>query len=291
MYTIGIDIGGTKIKFGMLDEKKQLVQIDEIKTPKEEVLETIIGSIKSIIGENELKGIGIATAGIVDVEKGKVTSAANIPAFVNIPLVQKLEETFHVPVAIANDANSAALAEGKVGAAVGADSYICVAIGTGIGGGIIHNGELVHGRNGYGGEIGHMIIEPDGRQCGCGRKGCWEAYASGSALERMIQEDPVLAKETYHPRDLFENYTKNESCREIVDAFIEYLSIGISNLQYLFDPEMIVIGGGVIASGEHWWDKLVEKAANKSSIPLNLQQAQLKNDASMIGASFLVPER
>ena len=287
MYTIGIDIGGTKMKVGMFDEKKQLIQVDEIKTPKEAIIETICGAIKSVIHESRLQGIGIATAGIVDVKKGKITSAANVPEFVNLPLVQRLEETFHVPVAIANDANSAALAEGKVGAAVDAKSYICAAIGTGIGGGIIHNGELVHGNNGYGGEIGHMIIEPNGKQCGCGKKGCWETYASGRALERMIQEDPVLTKENLHPRELFENYAKNESCREIVDAFINYLSIGISNLQYVFDPEMIVIGGGVIESSEYWWEMVVENIKNHSSIPVNLRQAQLKNDASMIGASFL----
>ncbi|OZU88329.1 hypothetical protein CIL03_11805 [Virgibacillus indicus] len=291
MYTIGIDIGGTKVKFGLFNEQKQLVQTEDIKTPTEAVVETMINKIRDLDKGIELKGIGIATAGIVDFEKGIITSAANIPAFVNVPLAEQLKSAFNVPVVVDNDANSAALAEGMSGAATSVKSYICIAIGTGIGGGIIHNNQLVHGLNGYSGEVGHMVIVPDGKQCGCGRKGCWEAYASGRALERMIQEDPVLSNKNFSPQQLFENYQENEYCKKIVDTFIDYLAIGISNLQYLFDPEMIVIGGGVIDSSEYWWENLVEKATNFSSIPLNLQQAHLKNNASMIGASYLVPER
>ncbi|MFC4025082.1 ROK family protein [Oceanobacillus longus] len=287
MYTIGIDIGGTKIKFGMFDEQNKIVKVEVIKTPKEAVLETMIETISAMGNEGEIQGIGIATAGIIDIEKGVITSAANIPAFVNLPLKTSLEMEFHVPVMIANDANSAALAEGNEGVAKKVSNFISLTIGTGIGGGIIQDNKLVHGTSGFGGEAGHMVIVHNGRTCGCGRKGCWETYASGRALERMIQENPALASKKMQPKDLFLNYNSNDACKEIIDTFVDYLSVGILNLQYTMDPEMIVVGGGVIDSSDHWWHLLQEKITATSTIPINIRQAQLKNDASMIGAGYL----
>ncbi|MFC4557968.1 ROK family protein [Virgibacillus kekensis] len=288
MYTIGIDIGGTKIKFGMFEEDGQPFKVQEIKTPKELIAESMIKTIIDMVQENDIQGIGVATAGIVDYQNGIITSAANLPSLVDVPLGKMLEKAFHVPVVVDNDANSGAVAEGAIGAAKTVRSFICVTIGTGIGGGIIHNNELVHGRSGYGGEIGHMTIVPKGLPCGCGRKGCWEVYASGKALERMISKNPYL--KDYRPQDVFAKGAEKEPCKQIVKEYLEYLSIGIINLQYMFDPEMVVIGGGVIDSSTYWWDELVEKIASTSSIPINLQQAHLKNNASMIGANSLVKQ-
>ncbi|QGH33476.1 ROK family protein [Gracilibacillus salitolerans] len=289
MYTIGIDIGGTKIKFGMFDGVSKLVKEDQISTPKEAIVEKLIAAIKEMIQDQEIHGIGVASAGIVDFQNGVVRSCPNLDALANIPIQDMLEDAFHVPVVISNDANCATMAEGTAGVAKTVSSYICITLGTGIGGGIVHNNELVHGNSGYGGEVGHMILVPNGIICGCGRKGCWEAYASGKALERMISEAPELASKNYQPKDVFQNYTFDTSCKCVVDQYLEYLSIGLINLQYLFDPEMIVIGGGVIDSSKYWWSELEGKMA-AASVPIVLQQAHLKNNASMIGASLLVKQ-
>ncbi|SEP77476.1 glucokinase [Virgibacillus subterraneus] len=290
MYTIGIDIGGTKIKFGMFDGNSQLVKENQIKTPKEAIVENMIDALKELVQDEKIQGIGVASAGIVDFHNGVIKSCPNLHALANVPIQDMLEDAFHVSVVVGNDANCAALAEGTAGAARAVSSYICVTLGTGIGGGIILNNELVHGNSGYGGEVGHMTIVPDGLVCGCGRKGCWEAYASGKALERMISIESDLASKNYQPEDVFKNYTKDASCKSVVDQYLEYLSIGLINLQYLFDPEMIVIGGGVIDSSKYWWSELEEKMAATASVPIVLQQAHLKNNASMIGASSLVKQ-
>ncbi|WP_221565996.1 ROK family protein [Alkalihalobacillus sp. TS-13] len=288
MFRIGIDIGGTKIKCGLFSQRNQLLYIEEIQTPKHAIVEQIISTLKTLIAGKQIIGIGVASAGIVDFKQGMITSATNLPSLEKVPLKDVLEMTFHVPVIVDNDANCAALAEGVAGRARSVRNYICITLGTGIGGGIIHNKRLVHGKNGFSGEVGHMSIFPDGIPCNCGKKGCWEKYASGKALERMIQSDPHLVSKKFTPKQLFERYLEDDASRKIIDQFIEYLSIGIVNLQYLIDPEMIVVGGGVINSSEQWWDALLKKVANTSSIPVNLQQAELKNDASMIGANLLI---
>ncbi|SDJ99080.1 ROK family protein [Sediminibacillus albus] len=290
MSTIGIDIGGTKIKFGMFDGNGQLIREDQIKTPKGAIVEYMIEEIKKMVQGEEIHGIGVASAGIVDFQNGIIKSCPNLHALANVPIQVMLENTFNVSVVVGNDANCAALAEGTAGAARAVSSYICITLGTGIGGGIVHNNELVHGYNGYGGEVGHMTIVPNGIACECGRKGCWEAYASGKALERVIASDSDLASKNYLPKDVFNQYTMDATCKRIVDRYLEYLSIGLINLQYIFDPEMIVIGGGLIDSSEHWWDELEEKIDAAASIPVTLQQAFLKNNASMIGASSLVKQ-
>ncbi|WP_408006983.1 ROK family protein [Pseudalkalibacillus sp. A8] len=288
MFRIGIDIGGTKIKCGLFSQRNQLLYIEEIQTPKHAIVEQIISTLKTLIAGKQILGIGVASAGIVDFKQGMITSATNLPSLEKVPLKDLLEMTFHVPVIVDNDANCAALAEGVAGRARSVSNYICITLGTGIGGGIIHNKRLVHGKNGFSGEVGHMSIFPDGIPCNCGKKGCWEKYASGKALERMIQSDPHLVSKKFTPKQVFERYVEDGASRKIIDQFIEYLSIGIVNLQYLIDPEMIVVGGGVINSSEQWWDALLKKVANTSSIPVNLQQAELKNDASMIGANLLI---
>ncbi|MGP4106046.1 ROK family protein [Virgibacillus sp. L01] len=290
MYTIGIDIGGTKIKFGMFNGEARLVKENQIKTPKEAIVENMIDAIKEMVQGQEIHGIGVASAGIVDFHNGVIKSCPNLQALANVPIQAMLEDAFHVSVVVGNDANCAALAEGTAGAARAVSSYICITLGTGIGGGIVHNNELVHGNSGHGGEVGHMTLVPNGIVCGCGRKGCWEAYASGKALERMISDDPELTSKNYQPKDVFENYMIDASSKRVVDHYLEYLSIGLINLQYLFDPEIIVIGGGVIDSGKYWWSELEEKMAATASIPIVLQQAHLKNNASMIGASSLVKQ-
>ncbi|WP_273836244.1 ROK family protein [Guptibacillus sedimenti] len=286
MYTVGVDIGGTKIKIGLFS-RELLIKEETIPTPQASVAERLITAIKGVVQDESIHAIGVASAGIVHFQKGMIIRAANVRGLEEVPLKSLLEKAFHVPVVIGNDANCAAWAEGEIGAAQSVDSYICVTLGTGIGGGIVHNHKLIHGKNGYGGEIGHMVIMPNGVACGCGRNGCWEAYASGMALEKMISGHPLLTEKQYRPKDLFEHYTDQPSCKEIVDQFIDYLCLGIANLQYIFDPDRIVIGGGMIDSGEHWWTIFLENLSRQSSIPIDVQRAKLKNNASMIGASYL----
>ncbi|MDC3412180.1 ROK family protein [Aquibacillus sp. 3ASR75-11] len=285
MYTVGVDIGGTKIRYGLFDARK-LVRVEEMKTPKEAITERLIDDLRIFVQGRSIQGIGIASAGIVDFKKRKIKRAANLRAIENVLLGEILEKELQVPVALENDANCAALAEAKKGAARSVDHSICITIGTGIGGGIIHDEEVVHGRNGYAGEVGHMVVVPSGKPCGCGRKGCWEMYASGKALERMIAEDSVLAGGGFTPKDVLER-AGCDNCRHVIDRFVEALANGLINLQYIFDPEMIVVGGGVTHSSEAWWDQL-EKKVGEANIEVNVQRAHFQNDAGMIGASFLV---
>ncbi|MYL47381.1 ROK family protein [Virgibacillus halodenitrificans] len=288
MNVIGIDIGGTKIKFGLFDEEHQLSRHTEIPTPKKNIIGTMIETIATLTLGKEIRGIGVASAGIVDFSKGMITRATNLPDLEHAPLSNRLKDRFHVPVYVDNDANCAALTEGIVGAAKEVNHYICATIGTGIGGGVVQHKQIIHGLNGYSGEVGHMTLYPDGMRCDCGKKGCWERYASGRALEDAIHSQPSLSAKDYTPKDLFVHYPHDEQCKQIIDTFIHHLSIGIINLQYTLDPEMIVLGGGVVNATGPWWDSLIKEVNTASPIKVNLQRAQWKNDASMIGAALLV---
>ncbi|WHX26248.1 ROK family protein [Virgibacillus halodenitrificans] len=286
MYTIGIDIGGTKIRYGLFADDV-LVDVGEMTTPQNEIVKSLTRELRAFIGEKTIKGVGIASAGIVASHEGKVKKAANLQQIVNVPLGEMLKYEFKAPVMLENDANCAALAEAKLGAAKGTDSSICITIGTGIGGGIIYKGNVVNGRNGYGGEVGHMVVEPNGTPCGCGRSGCWERYASGTAIQQMIDQNTVLTAKKYTPNNVFKHVNENNECRNLMNQFVDSLVNGLVNLQYIFDPDVFVLGGGVTDSSEIWWNQLTEKLS-QANISINVRQAHFQNDASMIGASYLL---
>ncbi|MBO4445471.1 MAG: ROK family protein [Clostridia bacterium] len=294
MYKIGIDLGGTNIAAGVVgfDNKivmKASVPTDLPKTP-DEIADSIAALVKDVAAKafvrmDEVSVVGIGTPGAVNAD-GVVENDANL-GFVNTPLRAMLEERLGVACRVGNDANCAALGEQIAGAGRGTRDFIAVTLGTGIGGGIVLGGKLLTGVNGAAGEIGHMVIDREGIPCKCGRIGCFEQYASATALVNAAKEvfpDVTCAKDVF---DLA--HSDNLRALEIIDDYIEYLSDGITNLINIFQPEMICIGGGVAAQGEYLLKPLRERVEEKrytknASVQTKICAAVLGNDAGIIGA-------
>lgn len=297
---LGIDVGGTKISYAVINNIGDFVSpITKIKTPKK--IEEMVNLFKKIISENEknIDAVAFATAGAVNLSNTKVDSSTpNLPKGYNKIDFTSLSTK---PVYVENDANAAAFAEFKKGAAKGAMHTIIITIGTGIGGGIISNGKLLRGKSGRGGEVGSIKIYPDfRRKCTCGGYDCWESYASGTGLQTTAQEfaqtDPSfkasclknkkpIALTTY---DIIEGIEiKDIFSKKVFEIWQQDLVAGLISLTNIFDPESIIISGGM---GEFIkFDKL-EKQINDSIVvsPIRLLPAKMKNDAGMVGAALLV---
>jgi len=297
MYKIGIDLGGTNIAAAVVGFDNKIVAKESVPTglPKtpDEIADSIAALVKSVASKafvrmDEISVVGIGTPGAVNAE-GVVENDANL-GFVNTPLREMLEERLNLSCRVGNDANCAALGEQIAGCGKGTRNFIAVTLGTGIGGGIILGGKLLTGINGAAGEIGHMVIDREGIPCKCGRIGCFEQYASATALVNAAREafpDITCAK------DLFDlAHADNLRALEIIDDYTEYLADGITNLINIFQPEMICIGGGVAAQGEFILKPLREKVEKKrytrnASVQTVIRAATLGNDAGLIGAANL----
>ena len=317
MYRIGIDLGGTNIAAGIINEKFEIVAQDSTPTlpqrPNVEVVEDIAALCKRLcdklgIKESDVASVGIASPGVVDDVSGCVITAYNLNFF-NFPIVPLLKERLDIAeFHIENDANAAAWGEAIVGAAKGSHSSVMITLGTGVGGGIVDNGKVFKGFNSAAGELGHIVIEMDGRPCSCGRRGCWEAYSSATGLINMTKEkleeceregrktamtDLVAAKGKVTGRTAFDGMRKgDEAAKEVVDQYIKYLACGLTNMINIFQPEILSIGGGISGEGQFLLDlvkPLVEKEQfGDSNFPqTKLCIAQLRNDAGIIGAAVL----
>ena len=260
---LGIDVGGTAIKGVVIDEKGLLFGEDSVPTATGEKIVDSIATLcnrlmKSV--KEEVKGIGIGCAGVIDSEGGKVVLARNL-SLADFPLVKLLQKKINLPVKITNDANAAALGEAKFGAGKNYKNSILVTLGTGVGGGIVIDGKLFEGNKSAGAEIGHMVIERDGELCSCGRRGCFEAYSSATALKRQtkraMEEDAGSAmwksytSETVTGKTAFEYRNTDMTAKKVVDRYIEYLGCALVNLANIFRPEVIMLGGGVSKEGEN----------------------------------------
>jgi glucokinase len=291
LNTIGVDIGGTKVKAGIIDQDGRLLSHVEEKTNKQDLKTQLLSLIECLLKQRtcEIEGIGIATAGRVNVEKGLIHYAtSNLPGWTGTRVRELVEERFQLPAVVDNDANCAAYAEMEIGSATQAQHFICITLGTGIGAGIILNGELHRGENGGAGEIGHMIFVPNGRPCNCGKKGCWEQYVSGTALSLDIKEQGALLKQNIRPDELFKLANENHPIAvQIVDRFITNLAIGVVSLQNVLDVNCFVVGGGVINSSQYWWNELLTKLKAVTDQPPIVRKAMLKNDAGMLGAALM----
>src|SRR5690554_2307633 len=271
---IGIDLGGTKIAGILADAGGEVLHQEKIPTRTEEgqekVIARVFGLIRTLLamaGTGEVKGIGLCSPGPSDLKAGIIIEAPNLK-WKDLPLIALLEEEFNLPAVLENDANAAAYGEYVYGAARGRKDLIYLTVSTGIGGGIIINGKLVYGRNYSAGEVGHMVILPDGPLCGCGRRGCIEALASGSAIAREAKA--LLLKEHQRapgPVGLLWEITGGDperlTAKEVGEAATQgdplalsvlekafgYLGVALGNLVNLLNPEIIVIGGGVAALG------------------------------------------
>jgi glucokinase len=265
---VAVDLGGTKYIAAVIGPRGKMLSRVYCPTLSHEgharIIDRLAASIKEAVKEagfklRDMAGMGVAAAGIIDINRGLITEAPNLPKWRNIPLRDLLREEFKMPVFVLNDASAAALGEHCLGAGRGLDNLIYMTVSTGIGGGMIINGELYNGTDGSAAEVGHMIIQVDGPLCHCGHYGCLEAMASGTAIARMAEErlrsgwTSILSKSRRKitAEDVAAAAKKGDvlACQVIDDA-AGYLGIGMAGLVNLFNPQMIVVGGGVSALGE-----------------------------------------
>ena len=314
MYRIGIDLGGTKMAVGVVDESYNIIVKRSLPTVADRPADKIVDDIAKLCGEvcsvsglapRDIEGIGLATPGMVDSASGIVLYANNLP-FRALPAAKMIADRTGVTrVKVANDANAAALGEAVAGAAKGTSHSVMVTLGTGVGGGIIIDGKIFAGTSGAGAELGHMVIEKGGARCTCGRCGCWEAYSSATALIRMTKEAIQKAKQEGR-HTLLENYDVisgrsacdamregDEVATEVYNKYISYLATGLTNVINIFEPEVISLGGGISNEGQSLIDDLLplvrqEQYGADIMNTTELRIAKLKNDAGIIGASALL---
>lgn len=312
-YRIGVDLGGTHIAVGLLDDTYQILSKKTVPTglpcSKEEVEEKIAACCYEVCKEanisfEDVLAVGIGTPGSVDKENGVVGFNANF-SYENWKLVKALQKKLGKSVYIENDANAATLGEILCGSAKGYQSVLFVTLGTGIGGGLVINGAIYGGHNNAALEIGHMVIEQNGRECKCGRKGCFEKYASASALVEDMKTALLQVKKndlwTAIENDINNLNGKlifnavrdgNTLAKKVVENYATYLACGLTNLINIFQPEVICVGGGIANELDVWLpltqiiiDK--EEFTRANNYRTNIKKALLGNDAGMIGAAFL----
>ncbi|MGN0522004.1 MAG: ROK family protein [Eubacterium sp.] len=312
MFTIGIDLGGTNIVSSVVNDKYEIVATSKTATNSPRSAQEIFDDIARVSLEavekagltiDDISSVGLGTPGTVNGD-GVIEFANNL-VFNNVPAKDMLIERLGIKdVYVENDANCAALGEAYAGVGHGSKNFVAVTLGTGVGSGIIIDGKIVNGVNFAGGECGHMVIMVDGEQCTCGRKGCWEAYASATALiaqtKRAMEENPdsvmhELAKEEgkVSGRTAFDAMRKGDIAGiKVVDQYIKYVSCGLINIVNALQPEIICVGGGICNEGETLMKPLrryvqAERYSIYSKIQTKIVKAELGNDAGVIGAAIL----
>ncbi len=314
MYYIGIDLGGTNIAVGIVDESFKIVKKGSTPTLVNRDPELIIADMGKLclellaetgIGLEEVVSAGIAAPGSVNPRTGIIEYANNLP-FLRFPIADTLRKYLPVrKVFLENDANAAALGEAVGGAAKGKRLSVMITLGTGVGGGVIIDGKIYSGFNYAGAELGHTVIEYNGRQCSCGRKGCFEAYASATALVSMTKEKLAACKDTLmwemcgndlnkaDARIAFAAMKKGDRAgKEVVDMYISYLACGITNMINIFQPEVLLIGGGVCNEKDYLLKPLTEivnadQYTRNQAVKTEIKIAALGNDAGIVGAAAL----
>lgn len=310
---IGIDLGGTKVKIGLVDEKGVITANISIDTAASHdfqiIMEDIKNAIIALLKQNNLdagsiSSIGMGVPGLVDYEKGRVIVCANL-SWYDVDVSGYLGQHFNVPVYLENDATAAAYAESLFGSTKDVGSSVFLTIGTGIGGGIIINNQIIRGGHGAASEIGHMVIGENFYDCNCGRNGCFETFASATAMIKYAQHR-LESKEaesslrtvikrnngSLEAKDIFDEAAAGDKlANEVVDRTAKYLAIGIANIYNILDPEIIAIGGGVSKAGRQFFDKVNTYAQtmtlSKHVKYARIVTAELGNDAGIIGSAFL----
>ena len=310
-YYVGIDLGGTNTKIGLLDEEGNILFSTIVKTESEQGFEKTIERLSNIlkiqvsnlnISFKNVVGVGLGVPG--PVANGRIVKFwANFPWPVNVDLAAEFEKHLGVPVKVDNDVNVITLGEMWKGGGRGYKNVLGLAIGTGIGGGVVVNGKLVSGKNGAGGEVGHIKVERDGKLCGCGQEGCWEAYASATGLVReaksrlTVNKNNLLYERTkdreVEAKDIFDAARDgDEFSLNLVDYEAEFIALGIGNLLNVLDTDVVVVGGGIALAGAILFDKINEKLRKYAMLStlegLKIVPAELGNDAGIYGAAYLV---
>lgn len=289
MNIVTIDIGGTAIKAGRFINGT-LIKQHEVATMAQEGSQSVIERAKGAIAHyGKCDAIGISTAGQVDTEQGSICFAnQNIPGYTGTPLKAIIQTAFGVPVAVENDVNAAAIGESLYGAAKGYKDFICLTFGTGVGGAIFINGSLYRGSRFVAGEFGHIITHQGGLSCACGAKGCYEQYASVSALVRQaMQVDQTLSD----GKKIF-SAIHQQPIRSIVDDWIQQVGVGISSLIHVFNPESVVLGGGIMAQPyiTQYLNQWIPQNVMPCYSTVSLLPAQLGNNAGLYGAAALAKQ-
>lgn len=309
---IGIDVGGTNVKIALVSDGGNIIYSNSIPTRAEMGYEYTINSMKEAIKDllketnsqpKDIEGMGFGFPGQIDCQNGVVRLAPNIPGWVDVPIAEIMEKEFGIPTRVDNDVRCAALGELNFGAGVGCENLICITVGTGIGSGLIINGKLVRGASNAAGEIGHIKLDiKEGPLCGCGDRGCLEAFASGPSIVAMAEEYIKGGKSTKY-RELanpeITPYIVSEAAKQgdavakrIFTIMGEYIGVGLASVVNLLNPEKIIIGGGVAAAGDILMnpikETLVKRAMPISGAAVQVVPAQLGNTAGVIGASLLI---
>ena len=306
---IGVDLGGTKIATGMLDQSGSLLARSQKATAglksAEEVVSTIVDTINEVRGEQDIAGVGVASPGMVDSKNGIISNGVNLPDWDGISLQSELEKRLGISVRLINDANAAAWGEYVYGAGRGSQSMVYVTLSTGIGSGLVLDGRLFTGSSSFAGELGHTVINPAGIQCGCGQRGCWETYSSGTAIARLAREAIAEAGIETHMTVLAEAEGVPVSAKHVFQAagqgdkvaaqtleqVIHYTGLGLMNIIHSFNPDRIVIGGGVSRAGNAFFEPLIRKTEELILEPYRgtctIIPAELRDDVGIIGAAAL----
>ncbi|WP_049573487.1 ROK family glucokinase [Nonomuraea sp. SBT364] len=310
MFTIGVDIGGTKVAAGVVDDDGQIVQHALRPTAADRpdlVAETVADVVRELAGDREIEAVGVGAAGFVDETRSIVRFAPNL-AWREEPLQKKISGLVGLPVVIENDANAMAWGETRFGAGRGQSHVVCLTLGTGIGGGIVFDGRLYRGHWGMGAELGHMQVVPDGRLCGCGRHGCWEQYASGNALVAEARE--IAAAHPERAETLLglaggriegEEVTEaarlgDEASLAAFAGLADWLGQGMADLAAVLDPGCFIIGGGVSRAADLFLDRaraaFEERLTGRGHRPVaEVRLAELGASAGVVGAADLARRR
>ena len=311
-YSVGIDLGGTKILIALIEkESGKVIHFVKKKTKKEKGAENIVRKMISGINElfedsgvdlEEISSIGIAAAGQIDREHGIILGAPNLDCY-DLNLKEILEGEYNLSVCLANDVEAATLGEMKFGAGRGVDDLVCVFVGTGVGSCIVKNGKIIQGATGTAGEIGHIIVDLNGRQCNCGAHGCLEAYASRSAIEKRIEgalkkgRHSVILDYLEEGKSITSSMIRKSIEREdelvthCVDEASAYLSGGLASIINFINPKLIILGGGLIEAVDYFYKKTIRDAKLKC-LPVPATKIEFKKTAlgdfsGVIGAAYL----
>ena len=313
MYHLGIDLGGTNIAVGVVDENFKIVGRGKMKTnaprPAEEICDDMATAVKMAVEDagltmDDIDTIGIGAPGSINPHTGMIAVSNNLQ-FEKVPMGPMLKERLGRDVFIENDASAAAYGEFLAGAGRGTQDMVAITLGTGVGGGVIIGGKLFSGSNLAGGELGHTVIVQGGEQCTCGRKGCWEAYASATGLIKLTKAS-MEANPNSKMWELCDGDINNasgrtaydgmraddEAAKEVVKKYEEYVACGITNMVNIFQPEVLCIGGGISKEGDTLLAPIVEvveaerftKNVEKQTV---VKIAELGNDAGIIGAAYI----
>ena len=314
MKYVGVDIGGTNLKAGLVDENGVLLATQKMKVASIADDDGLAWTVASLVQElahtvnlsvSDVASVGVGVPGTVEIRSGSINYTCNLPLR-NVPLRKLFHRYLSIPLYIENDANCAALAEFLVGAGRDSKRFVTITLGTGVGAGIVHNGKIYHGANGMAGEVGHMVIQRGGLPCPCGRHGCWEQYASATALKRM-----TAAALAAHPHSILAQVVAENEGRvsgqsafiaarrgdpvgqQVCDEYVDYLACGVVNVVNIFQPDTLAIGGGVSNEAEVQLLLPVQRRVARESIPCGrdrrtrIVKAELGNRAGIIGAALL----